>query len=297
MEDFSFDPDTHILTPKPNEEQSKAIRILRETLEKDTNELYGRHKEWVTDECSMRFLIARNFNLEPSLSLIKGALEWRDKRKPGEMMKQPNWRELMKQESATGKIYVPTMDRWNRPLVVLDNTVQNTSDSDAHMKLLAWTLEFSTKMMKPVADKYVVFVHLTNFSLFNCPPLVETRETIHMLCNCYPERLGHCIAYQPPAVFRTFFNAVKGWMDPKTVSKIHFVIGDVSEGSENDAKMRTIVGDNWKELTGAEQPVGTSGKNGSFGKSLKCSPGYNHDTYWKTIEEIISDMGSGTNEG
>ena len=56
----------------------------------------------MTDECSMRFLIARNFNLEPSLSLIKGALEWRDKRKPGEMMKQPNWRELMKQESATG---------------------------------------------------------------------------------------------------------------------------------------------------------------------------------------------------
>jgi hypothetical protein len=49
-------------------------------------------------------------------------------------------------------------------------------------------------------------MHLGNFSLFNAPSMKASRETIYMLCNCFPERLGHCIAYLPPSVFTFFFN-------------------------------------------------------------------------------------------
>jgi hypothetical protein len=65
------------------------------------------------------------------------------------------------------------------------------------------------------------------------------------------------------------------FIDPKTVSKVIFINGDVSEGSENDLKLKTIIGDNWKILSGACQPVVASG----------CSPGYNHDGYWPSAVE------------
>jgi hypothetical protein len=102
------------------------------------------------------------------------------------------------------------------------------------MTFLAWSLELAIRDMPPFVDKYVVFMHLENFSLWNNPSFSATTETIHMLCDCFPERLGHCICFQPPGIFIPVFNAVKGFIDPKTVSKVKFVYGDISEGSEND---------------------------------------------------------------
>ena len=186
----------------------------------------------------------------------------------------------MSKESETGKIYCPGHDQWGRPVIILDNTVQNTNVVDDQMNFLAWNLEFATQLMPKGVDKYLVFVHLKNFSLFTVPPFAATRETIHMLCNCYPERLGHCIVYQPPAIFRTFFNTVKVFLDPKTVSKLVFVVGDVSDGSENDSLMRQIIGQNWKQLTGAEQPVVKAGS----------SPGYDHQVYWPTVLDRVERL-------
>lgn len=52
-----------------------------------------------------------------------------------------------------------------------------------------------------------------------------------------------------------------------------FIRGDVSEGSENDTLLKTIIGPDWKILTGADQPIHSPG----------ASPGYKHDEYWPTV--------------
>ncbi len=180
----------------------------------------------------------------------------------------------MAAEVETGKIYLPGMDVHGRPVVIFDNTVQNTNNVDKQMEFLAWSLEFAIRLMPPaVSDKYVVFMHLNSFSIFNCPPLKATRETISILCSCFPERLGHCICYQPPTYFITFFNTIKSFIDIKTRKKVVFISGDVSDGSPNDVTMRMIIGDDWKKLTGAEQKV----------YKKNCSPGFQFDTYWPSI--------------
>jgi hypothetical protein len=66
---------------------------------------------------------------------------------------------------------------------------------------------------------------------------------------------------------------MKQFMDPKTVSKILFVRGDVSDGSANDIHLKSILGDEWKLLTGAEQPI----------YAPKSSPGYRHEEVWPSI--------------
>lgn len=275
-----FDVDISLRCPEPTDEQRLKIAELRKAIE--TDELYPNHLDWADDQQLLRFLIARNFNVQQSTELIQGALKWREKRQPSKIDQVEGWDVKMGQESETGKIYCPGHDRWGRSVLVFDNTVQNTPHIDDHMTFLAWNLEFAIKLMPPTVDKYLVFMHLENFSFWNTPPFASTRETIHMLCNCFPERLGHCIAYQPPAIFRTFFNTVKGFLDPKTAGKMIFVIGDVSEGSENDLLMKSIIGDDWKKLTGAEEPV----------LNPNTSPGYDHEKFWPTVLQRLDAYNS-----
>lgn len=268
-----FDPAIHLCTPVPNEEQLEKIRLFREQI--STNLMYPEHEKWCTDQCLQRFLIARNYDIDASVKLMNTALEWRSKRKPDFFDQREGWMEYMSKESETGKIYCPGRDRWGRSVVIFDNTVQNTPHVDDHMNFLAWNLEFAIKLMPPTIDKYTVFIHLENFSFFNIPPFASTRETLLMLCNTFPERLGHLIAYKPPYIFKAFYESVKGFLDPKTVNKIVFIYGDVSEDSSNDKLLKQVIGDDWKVLTGAEQPV----------SAPNTSPGYNHEKFWPTVAQ------------
>jgi len=102
----------------------------------------------------------------------------------------------MEIESRTGKIFVSGKDKWGRPVIIFNNECQNTNDVDDQMTFLAFNLELAIKEMGDAVDKYVIFMHLYDFSLLSSPPMRSTKETIEMLTKCFPERLGHCILYQ-----------------------------------------------------------------------------------------------------
>lgn len=282
-----FDEAIHLRAPLPTEEEQCKIVEMQRRIE--AHELFPNHIEWASDANQVRrFLIARSYDIDAAYNMMSEALKWRDRRRPADLEKQPDWEEKMGKENETGKVYCPGQDKYGRPVFVFNSGVQNTNSPDDHMLFLAWNLEHVVKYIMPkpeVTDKYLVFIHLESFSLFCMPTLNETKETIAMLNSYYPERLGHCIAYQPPMYFRIFFETVKGFLDPKTVNKLIMVSGDVSEGSENDLLMKKIIGDNWKQLTGVEQPVIKPG----------CSPGYDHDKYWpqvvQTVKNSISSSG------
>ena len=70
---------------------------------------------------------------------------------------------------------------------------------------------------------------------------------------------------------------LQGLMDAKTISKIHFITGDLTEGSENDQKLTTLIGPNWRELTRAEYPA-------EKGKAA----GFNTEENWTLEEQRMS---------
>jgi hypothetical protein len=257
-----------------------VVLELRDSILEAEPALYESHREWITDETLMRFLIARKFDCSAALTLISEALKWRELRQPSRLLADPDSTAKMSIEAETGKIYFPGSDRWGRPVLVLNNQVQNTACVEDQMKYLAWSLELAVRCMPPAVDKYCIFIHLDTFSFFNMPPFQSTRETLQMLCDCFPERLGHCIIYLPPTIFYTFFSTIKMFIDPKTVSKLVFILGDVSDGSDNDVKMKDLVGDDWRVLTGAGQPVLRAG----------CSPGFDFSEYWPTIEARLAAL-------
>ena len=54
------------------------------------------------------------------------------------------------------------------------------------MDYLAFSLELAIRSSPPgLVDKYVVFMHMDTFSIFNNPPMSATKETILMLTTAY----------------------------------------------------------------------------------------------------------------
>ena len=136
-----FPPDIHICTPAPkNEQEKEALKQLREQLETSNNAAYVYAKSWCTDAQLIRFLVARQYVVEKALVLTLSACEWRQNRKPSEIESQPNWQETLSKEAETGKIYCPGFDRFQRPVIIFNNSVQNTTDHDGQMRFLAWNL-------------------------------------------------------------------------------------------------------------------------------------------------------------
>lgn len=276
----------HIATPKPaSASQIEKVSALRELVQKDPNYLAHEHiRNWTTEQQLTRFLIARNYNVAKAHDLMTVAIEWRVSRNVDSLRADnaKEWEARMSHEAETGKIYLPGYDRWGRPVIIFDNTVQNTKSAEDQLAYLAWNLEQAIALMPKHVDKYLIFMHLNKFSIFNCPPMRVTAETISMLCSTYPERLGHVVCYQPPTYFLTFYNTVKGLLDPKTRSKVIFLSGNVEDGSENDRQMRELIGDKWKQLTGAAQPVLRAGS----------SPGFIHEEYWAYIMNKLQRISS-----
>lgn len=47
-----------------------------------------------------------------------------------------------------------------------------------------------------------------------------TLVRVDMVCNQYPERLGHCIMYKAPRVFTAFWKVAHRFLDPATAAKV-----------------------------------------------------------------------------
>lgn len=56
-----------------------------------------------------------------------------------------------------------------------------------------------------------------------------TKQTIHVMQDCYVERVGRVFFANAPGVFRTFYNMVKVFLDPATKAKILFCSGKAAK--------------------------------------------------------------------
>ena len=90
----------------------------------------------------------------------------------------------------------------------------------------------------------------------------------------------------PPSVFYFVYETVKFLIDKRTRNKVIFLMGDMSDNSPNDIKMKSVLGDDWKILTGASQPVISKG----------CTPGFNFEKYWDDIVNRLKSISISSNE-
>ena len=61
------------------------------------------------------------------------------------------------------------------------------------------------------------------YSPRNSPPFAVTKQSISVLQNHYPERLGYAVMAKPPCIFKVAWNALYPFLDAETRQKISFV--------------------------------------------------------------------------
>ena len=54
----------------------------------------------------------------------------------------------------------------------------------------------------------------------NQPPFTVSMQTLHIVQNHYPERLGRAVNFQPPFLFDLFWRAIRPFVDPVTRDKL-----------------------------------------------------------------------------
>jgi hypothetical protein len=283
-----FARNVHIMSATIDEDVRKQVDELRAILASSASPsspseeaIYRQYEDWCTDEQLHRFLIARQYHVRNAFEMIIAALKWRLKRIPADGVESlDGWEARMSKEGETGKMYIPGLDKYRRPIIVADDSAQNTVDEDGRLSFVAWYMEYACRLMDSDVDKFVTFIHFENFSIFGGPSMRALQESIFMATTAFPERLGHCIIYRPPTTFKFLWNALTPFIDSKTMNKIKFVTGNMDDGSANDVLLKEIIGDNWKVLCGAEQPVVKKGN----------SPGYDHSVHWPMSMSRYQDM-------
>ena len=274
-------PEVHVSQHPVDAQQ---VAALREALLRQAPELVTEFSEpslgvppgeqgYLVEDCLWRYLVARQGDVKAACAQLIETLKWRSSKRP-DLIRAAE----MEHQAVTGKVSVRGKDRHGRPIIVLDNERENIRDIDEQMRFLAWNMERATRAMGDGVHKYLVFIHLENFSIWNAPPMRCTRETLRLMQQCFAERLGHIVLFRGPAYFKIFFNAIKMFIDAKTVSKAVFVTGNasvVAEGSADDSMLKQLIGDDWKVLCGVEQPQAAP----------DVSIGYDHPTYWSAVVE------------
>jgi len=259
----------HVSHPPVTAEVRAACATLLEAVKADP--LYAKHQSecdhFLSEQNLHRYLRARQFDQVKAKKLLLESLAWNVTYQPERITAAS-----VEHECVTGKIRVlQELDIHGRPIIVMDSSRENNhKQHESNIRHLVWQLVRAERKMNgadrapdaplpavpggntPV-EKYALFVNMERHSIWNSPPMQTSKETLKTLTERFPEHLGSAIVYQPGMLFSGLWTVCKPLMDPKTVAKVHFIRGDVKEGSANDRLMRQLIGPEWRRLCDAQK--------------------------------------------
>jgi len=129
-------------------------------------------------------------------------------------------------EAATGKVYSRGYDKEGRGILYLRPAKENTKDEDSQILNLVYHIERTIAATEKNGwEKMVIVQDFTGWTMKNAPPMSTTKKTIHILQNCYPERMHKVFMTNAPRMFSAFWKIAKPFIDPVTKEKINFCTG------------------------------------------------------------------------
>ncbi|KUI61695.1 Sec14 cytosolic factor [Cytospora mali] len=215
------------LTP----EQMEKVKQLRESLEKQG---YSDRLDTLT---LLRFLRARKFDLAATEKMFVDAEKWRKDTKLDEIL--PTWDYPEKEQIFKYyPQYYHKTDKDGRPVYIeqLGNVdiaaINKITTSDRMLTNLAVEYERVADPRLPACSRKAghlletccTIMDLKGVGLSKAPSVYGyLKQASNMSQNYYPERLGKLFVVNAPWGFATVWSAIKGWIDPVTVQKIHIL--------------------------------------------------------------------------
>jgi hypothetical protein len=189
----------------------------------------------------MRHFRADKGNVKKAIQRIKYAIQWRQdfgvekilRAAAPEAASNPTGttndeekeiRAILIEESSTGKTYIRNHDKNGRAIMYMYPVRENTRSNPEHNIMnLVYQIERSIACTeKNGLEKIVIVADFKHWKLKHAPPMEVTKKSIHILQECYVERVSKFFITNAPIIFRTFWSLVQPFLDPVTKEKFVF---------------------------------------------------------------------------
>lgn len=234
---------------------SSWTTIPSSTKSHEATPLAPSEKIWLTRECLLRYLRAAKWAVPTAATRLQATLTWR--REYGIASHTP---EYISEENETGKQVILGYDLAGRPCLYLNPQKQNTKESKRQMHHLVFMLERCIDLMAPGVETLTLLVNFKDSRRSQGASVSQGRETISILQNHYPERLGRALIQDVPWLVWGFFKAIGPFIDPLTREKLKF-------------------DEDWRLLVPPEQLIKQYKGDVDFE--------YVHEKYWKALNETV----------
>lgn len=143
---------------------------------------------FLTRECLLRYLRATKWNVAEAITRLQRTLTWR--REYGLEKLTPDYISI---ENETGKQVILGYDIHARPCLYLLPSNQNTEKSDRQVEHLVFMLERVIDLMGPDQETLALIVNFNETKSGQNASLGQAKQTLNILQNHYPERLGRAL--------------------------------------------------------------------------------------------------------
>ena len=211
---------------------------------------------WLTRECLLRYLRASKWIVPTAAKRLQATLTWRR-----EWGVENHTAEYISEENETGKQVITGFDNEGRPCLYLNPHKQNTKDEQKQMHHLVFMLERCIDLMPPGQESLALFVNYSECRKGQNGSFSQAKQTVSILGNHYPERLGIGMVQELPSYIQIFFKALKWFIDPVTYAKLHF-------------------NEDWTKYIPPEQLIR------GYGGAVDFE--YDHGTYWHSFNHLAN---------
>lgn len=172
---------------------------------------------FMTRDCLLRYLRADKWNTTAAETRLKNTLVWR--REYGLKKITPDYIGV---ENETGKQLIMGWDNEGRPCQYMRPSKQNTERSPRQIEHLVFMLERSIDLMPPGQETLTLLINFAETKTGQGATLAQGKQTMDILQNHYPERLGRALVTNVPFYIWGFFKLITPFIDPLTREKIKF---------------------------------------------------------------------------
>ena len=184
------------LTSDQQEKYGNLLKLVSAWTEIPGPSAKGASKSTITDgermfltrECLLRYLRATKWVVSEAETRLLGTLVWR--REYGVEKLTADYISI---ENATGKQVITGYDIHARPCHYLIPSRQNTERSDKQIQHLVFMLERVIDLMVPGQETLALLINFAETKSGQGATIGQGRQTLHILQNHYPERLGRSL--------------------------------------------------------------------------------------------------------
>lgn len=174
-------------------------------------------KLWLTRDCLLRYLRASKWSVQAATTRLISTLTWRR-----EYGLSTFTAEYISEENETGKQVILGYDNAGRPCLYLNPHKQNTKGKEKQLHHLVYMLERCIDIMPAGVENLVLLANFTESRKGQGASVSQGRQTLAILQNHYPERLGRALMQEVPWLVWGFFKAISPFIDPLTKEKLKF---------------------------------------------------------------------------